>query len=383
MSEEKKNQDQTTSPKLKIFWDGLVYNATGWATVGREMCYHLLKRKIPTQCNDFYTSEADEMSGYELKELNKPIDMTWKKDNIIGIHGDYPRFWKSMYGRNFGYLIHEGTRVHKNWPMMINQIVERVLVLSKASKNLAKWNGIDKPIHIVPAGVNPDMFKPAENNNKKFVFSFVNSWTGEPEDRKGFPLLLKAFTEEFEKEKDVVLFAKLSTFWQNLFDVKTAIRRIIGKDDERIFFNNALIPRKEVAEMYQKSNCVVLPTNGESFGLTIAEAMACGVPVIVTKDKNSGHMDFTKDYVHYIETTGEFKQGSRRFYCEGNLFPKLSLDSLKKQMRYVYEHREKSKELALKSSEYIRKNFSWDKAVDKLLEVINEQKLQKGISMGT
>ncbi len=374
----KLNQEKTKPTSVKILWDGPIFNPTGWATVGRELCREIAKRNVPIQVNDFYNSYFKKYLDYDnpikeflMQTLNFPINPS-PSDKTVIIHNDYPRFWRNYsFAKSYGFFVHEGTRVDPSWINIINQMADEVFVLSKATKNLAIWNGIIKPIHIIPAGVNPDVFKPKKFKNKKFVFSFVNSWTGSEKDRKGFPLVLKAFVEEFKKEKDVVLYAKISTFWQNPFDVKKAIINILGKWDDRIYIDAGLKSQEEIAEIYQKSDCVVLPTNGESFGLTIAEAMACGCPVIVTKDKNSGHMDFTNDeLVYYIKTKG-FEQGDRRFYVEGNLFPIIDFEDLKKQMRYVYEHPKKAKRKGLLASKFIRKNFTWKKSVDKLLWVLN------------
>lgn len=41
---------------------------------------------------------------------------------------------------------------------------------------------------------------------------------------------------------------------------------------------------KEKYELYTSSSLFVLPTYSENFGMVIAEALACGVPVITTKN---------------------------------------------------------------------------------------------------
>jgi len=113
-----------------------------------------------------------------------------------------------------------------------------------------------------------------------------------------------------------------------------------------------------------------MPTRGESFGLTAINAMACGLPLIITKDNNSGYMDFCrgKDSVLFIDIS-RMEQADRKFFVEGNIQPIPDIESLKKQMRYAFEHKE-LKEKALKNSEEIRKDWTWDKSAEKLLEIL-------------
>lgn len=45
----------------------------------------------------------------------------------------------------------------------------------------------------------------------------------------------------------------------------------------------SMIPESVMAEIYNSADCLCLPSFGEGFGLPIAEAMACGIPVIGNK----------------------------------------------------------------------------------------------------
>ncbi len=95
------------------------------------------------------------------------------------------------------------------------------------------------------------------------------------------------------------------------------------------------------------------------------------MPVIVTKDVNSGHMDFCKgkDSVLWIEAP-TVKQGDKRFYAEGNMLAEPDLESLKKQMRLAFTRRKTARFKALEVSEDIRKNWTWKRTAEKLLEAI-------------
>jgi len=264
--------------------------------------------------------------------------------------------------------LHEGTRLIPGWNHFINR-VEKVFVPSQATKNLFKWNDVIIPIEIIPYGTNPEIYKPNPTTNPTFLFLSVNSW-GDDGDRKGTELLIKAFDEEFTKKDKVKLFLKIGTFWQKKINYFEKIKNLLGHVNPNILVDSNYVEETVLPSYYQKADCFVAPTRGESFGLTIINAMACGLPIIVTKDINSGHMDFCKDKdsVLWIDAP-TVSQGDRKFYAEGNMLANPDIESLKKQMRYAYEHR-KLKEKAIKNSEEIRKNWTWKSTAQKLMEAI-------------
>ena len=349
---------------MKVLFTGAVFQPTGFGKHSRELI-KALKKKHEVQSDDFYVPR-EELNLKGLEDVNKPIIKDIKDINeTITIINDYPNRWDKGHGLRCAYLIHEGTKLFPDY-VNASQMVDIILAPSQATKNLAKWNGIKKPIYVVPEGVDPDFYKPKEEKTVKFNFLFVGSWTGDYIDRKGAGLLIKAFHEEFKE--DIELNLKISTFFAPEFDAKKCVRDIIGVDDERIKINQKKLNAEEIRELYWNASCFVLPTQGEAFGLTAIEAMACGVPTIITHDKNSGHMDYTKDYVTYVNWK-ELIQGDKRFYHPENRFPLPDLEDLKKKMREVYENNKDKRELALEGSKFVREKFSWDKAVKKIEEI--------------
>jgi len=354
---------------MKILWKGNIYNPTGIATANREIVKELHKLGVVIQTTDPFRDNWEFNKG--LEHFNNPINVA--KDTKT-IFADYPQFWREGFGDLYGLFLHEGTVLLPGWAELMNRGAKKIFVPSEATKNLFKWNDVVVPIEVIPYGTNPEIYKPAEDpKNKDFIFLSVNSWTGEAGDRKGTDLLIKAFDEEFKENEKVKLILKIGTFWsQQKFDYMESIIKILGgHTNKNIIFNENYLPEEELVTHYQKSDCFVAPTRGESFGLTILNAMACALPVIVTKDVNSGHMDFCKekDSVLFVDAP-TVKQGDRRFFAEGNMLAEPDLESLKKQMRYAFENKKELKKKALKVSEDIRKNWSWKRTAEKLKEAI-------------
>lgn len=353
---------------MKILWKGPVFNPTGISTAAREMIKALVRKGVKVQVTDPWHSKFDFNEG--LKDLNNPIDV---KNVDATIFYDYPQFWRDGYGKLIGHFIHEGTKLFPGWAEQLNK-VEKLFVASEANKSLFKWNEVVRPTKVINYGVNTEIYKPRDlEKAKEFIFLSVNSWTGEVGDRKGTDLLIRAFNAEFKEQSDVKLLLKISTFWDEK-GIEYYMQRIIhlcgGKMNPNILVNATYLPEDKLAENYNRCDCFVAPTRGEGFGLTILNSLASGLPVIVTKDKNSGHYDFCKDNpaVMWIETK-EVKQGDPRFYVEGNMLAEPDLESLKKQMRSAYNNRAKLKELGAEGSKKASE-FTWDQTAEQIIEYV-------------
>lgn len=362
---------------MKIIFKGDVFGPTGISTANRELVKALVKNGCEVQVSDMWNDKYEFNKGLEY--LNSPVNATSK--GIITLFAGYPNHWISGHGRIIGHPIHEGTRIWPEWAQIINKC-EKIFVCSESNKNLYRWNDVTIPIEVINYGTNPEVYKPQDGvqvvpkgipvdlTKESYYFLSVNSWTGEEGDRKGTDLLIKAFDEEF-KPGEATLVLKIGTFWQAKRDYVECVRKILGHDNPNIIIQSDYIPEKDLVKLYQTCDCFVAPTKGEGFGMTLINALACGLPLIVTRDVNSGHMDFCKDResVLWIESF-EIEQGDERFYIKGNMLAKPDFESIKKQMRYAFEHKDELKEKALKDSEFIRKNFTWSITAKKIMEFL-------------
>jgi len=369
---------------MSFYLNGVCFNPTGVSKHNREMCRALIKRGFNINIRDYYNSDYDK-DGLLKEGGFKPIDTKNKGGKDLFILNTFrPDFQQINPGvLNYGFFVHEGSKLPQNWIESCNQY-NKILVPSKATKMLFANSGVRANIYVVPEGVDPDKYKPEEKKQLKevdkntFVFLNLNSWTnGSMDDRKGTPYLIKAFAEEFDPDKDdVCLYLKVTTPWAQPFDVNAKINEIIKgvKKAPKIIIDQDLRTEEEIIELYHSSDCFVNPTRGEAFGLTIIEAMACGLPVIIPYNKAAGYMDFVDTYPLFVET-GDLIQADRLFFSEGNVMPEIDIKSLRAQMRKAYELNCEGtlKSLGLKGSEHVRKNFTWDKSAEKFEEVVNEK----------
>jgi glycosyltransferase involved in cell wall biosynthesis len=164
-------------------------------------------------------------------------------------------------------------------PIIKSSIVHasRITVVSRGLQmEVARFT--KNQIQIIPNFYDRSIFYPNFNIKKNKVFTFVS--VGEPAHIKGFDILLKAFA---------ILKHKLiqTTFQLVLIDripEEKDLRRLaqILDIDNQITWTG-LISQDAIATILCQSHVFVSSSRVETFGKSIIEALACGLPVIATK----------------------------------------------------------------------------------------------------
>lgn len=151
-----------------------------------------------------------------------------------------------------------------------NKYADAVFALSSFTRDAFRDAGVVVPIHIGGQGFDEKVFYPAKTRERdEFVFLTVAVAQG----RKGTHALIHAFEKALGDVKGAKLIIK-SNSWGNLKDYGTKVKNI-----EKIYEEYS---REELADLYRRSDCFVLPTEGDSFALPGIEAMATGLPLIIT-----------------------------------------------------------------------------------------------------
>ena len=114
---------------------------------------------------------------------------------------------------------------------------------------------------------------------------------------------------------------------------------------------------KEIKDLYSITDCYVSPYRAEGFNLTPLEAAACGSQIVITKG------GCTDDY--YNPCLG-FQIESSEKKVDDKYFLVPNIDSLINILEEKVIN--KSDTSKMERSNYVIKNFSWDKVVSKLKE---------------
>lgn len=149
----------------------------------------------------------------------------------------------------------------------------------------------------------------------RFIFLFMFDLHGGFE-RKNPLATIKAFRKAFGKDnEDVLLILKFSNSKYHSERLEQ-IKNFVG-DDSSIFFLDLHLMRDEIDALIYNSDCYVSLHRSEGFGLTIAESMYYGKPVIATAySSNIEFMNVGNSYlvpynlVELEEDTGVFQKGN-------------------------------------------------------------------------
>lgn len=185
---------------------------------------------------------------------------------------------------------------------------DSVLVNSEFARDTLVRHGIplDK-VRIVHTGVDTTRFnaKGWENQtDARFLVTFV----GRICIAKGVPYLLEAFRQTKLKRAELMLVGAVQA------EIEPILQRYSG-----LFRYVPRVPNQELPALYARSSVLVHPTLHEGSALVVSEAMACGVPVIVTRNAGSVARDGQDGYVISAQSIEALKESLLRLYSDVNL----------------------------------------------------------------
>ena len=139
-------------------------------------------------------------------------------------------------------------------------------------------------IAIVPPGIDRALFRPDGPRlevpaARGFRFLFVGGST----PRKGVDVAINAFVNEFARSDDVTPVVKDASALYPGNNLATEVARVAAHPGAaHVVAIDRMLPAAELAALYRSCDVLVAPYRGEGFGMPVLEAMACGLPVIVT-----------------------------------------------------------------------------------------------------
>lgn len=306
--------------------------ATQWDKIENK---NIIFHKLPIVSNNFYIQEFFIM-------LVATIFVNLQKKNFSLVYSQPGRFFSPDIAA--AHICFKAQHfADKKTPSLADNLLyfmegynlkkaKKIIAVSqKIKKEIIKFYGIpDRKIEVIYNGVNLNEFRSSQKYKKEIrkkykignekVLLFVGS--GE----KGLKELLGALP--YLREKFILLvLGKHTEQFKNM---------VSDKINGRIMFAGY---SKEINKYFAAADVFVLPTFYDSFGLVALEAMACGVPSIISKEAGVSEIIKNKKNGILIEPEPQQIAKAINILMENKiLWKKIRKNSLKTAKKHTWEN---------------------------------------------
>jgi glycosyltransferase involved in cell wall biosynthesis len=223
-------------------------------------------------------------------------------------------------------------------------LADHIFTVSDLARQSYLDSGVPaEKVTAIPLGCDLERFKlPSRSLDPDSLFTFI--FVGSGGRLKGLDVLLQASMQihaEFPHRVVLVGDARESFRWSKF----TWIER------------RGRVPQQQLSELYQKADCLILPSRVDSFAMVVVEAMATGLPVILS------------DHVGAKEAIDEG--------VNGWVVPAEDTESLAYRMRWCIKNDNEVRAMKL-AARGAAERYSWEsyrqRVVKHVQKVISQQK---------
>lgn len=179
----------------------------------------------------------------------------------------------------FAYTMFESTRIPEQWVSILNEYFDAAIVPDPYLVHIYEKCGVEIPVFVLPLGLNLKPFLDQEVKKKPhhpIVFGNFAACLG----RKNQRLLVEAFHEAFGESSQVSL--KINSRYCHPEVAKEIDDYLQKHQIKNVTFSKKCFTNEEYLQEFKSLDCLVSISKGEGFSIQPREAMALGIPVIVT-----------------------------------------------------------------------------------------------------
>lgn len=215
------------------------------------------------------------------------------------------------------------------------ELADSVFVLSQVARHSLVDQGVaEQKIVVTPLGVDSNVFRPVPKLDKVFRVIYCGASTV----GKGIRYLIRAFSDLNVPDSELYVIGSAPSPSLLKF-----IRGSVSLDNVKFL---GTYPQSELHTWFSQGSVFVLPSLADGFGMVVAQAMACGLPVLVTENVGAAE----------IVTEG----------VDGFILPIRCADSIKERLLFLYENeaiRQEMGRVARQKAEY----YTWDRYGNQLV----------------
>lgn len=276
----------------------------------------------------------------------------------------YPKFNESNFKNKYNifYLNWESEYFPDEYIKNLSFYNEIWFPSSYCEKIISKYITLPTKIIPYPTEINLTPLNEIEYNHffdiNKFNFLFLFDYNSTLE-RKNTLNLIRSFKKAFKAE-DLRVTLTIKTSRSTRFkNEKNQLIREIGPYQNIVLVEN-IYEKNTLHHIIKNCDCYISLHRAEGYGLTMAEAMYFGKPVIATG--YSGNLEFMTKENSFLVDYEMCKVDSKLLnYDKNTVWSNPSIDHASNLMKYVFEHQESANEIGKKAQLSILKSYSKQK----------------------
>jgi glycosyltransferase involved in cell wall biosynthesis len=300
----------------------------GYYSWMKDNLFDALARKYIPPCDIFHA-----WGNYALASI--PHARKHHAKIVIERGSTHPHFQDKILREEFDRF---GIEVERAHPQIIEkglremELADAVIIPSTFVERTFLEAGFPaSKLHVVPYGFDAAHFGPGTKPDDIFRVLFV----GNIGIQKGVHYLLEAWKRLDLKNAELVFIGS----------VDQGIRPLLSEYSDLITLRGH-VPHDRLREEYARASVFVLPSLQEGSALVTYEAMACGLPLLVSTNTGSVAVD------------GE----------HGFIIPIRDSDAIADKLLWMYAHREEIHAMGVRASEYVQ-GFTWERYADTVIAV--------------
>jgi glycosyltransferase involved in cell wall biosynthesis len=234
-----------------------------------------------------------------------------------------------------------------------------------------------KNIKYVPHGINTDVFKPA-THDEKITFrkeiglpedAFIIGMVAHNQYRKMVNRLIDAFQIFLAKNPASLLvmhcLPRDATGWDlvQILKDRGLTNNVLFTDKASKGVGDIHVPESEMRTLYCSFDVHALSTGGEGFGVPIVEAMACGIPNVITDFTTTKEFLTDKTVsedgkVQYVNSRGiAVPITDIETHHTGGIWAKANVPMMAQAFQYLKDNSGEAKQMGMKARKFAVENY--------------------------